>query len=158
MWDGFKLQLTEQINFTTVNLIDQIPDQTHLNLMENLIDDTNDKDFEIISNVLSSTAENIVRILARTDGSILYDRIAVSDVAGQATQFVAQIASQTFNNLFPLRQIITIIIVILCLIIIIIILIWICRYCARREKRKVCKNSVKRLRQLLAADEAETPV
>jgi hypothetical protein len=111
-WNGTTLQHVDNVNYTNIQLVDAMPNHTHLHLLSSLVDDSKDADMESMVGLMQSSAENIVRLLQMSNGNnILFDPHAITETARQTVDFVAEIAESTLSHLFPIYKIITYVIV-----------------------------------------------
>ena len=92
------------INVTTIKFLENLLNITHSHFLSNLLHKTTDDDMDMMSSMLSSATEKILRMMQITggDGNVVFDLIIIRLGASASIDFVEEVAKTTFNSLFPL--------------------------------------------------------
>ena len=140
------------INVTTIKIFDNLPNITHLHLLSNLLRNTTDDDMDKMSSMLSSATENILRMMqiTRGNGNVVFDPNIIRKGASASIYVVKEIAKTTFNSLFPLHQVITVIVCIATILLLIFTVFIFIKCCLARKKRRARKKIIQKLDQLLS--------
>ena len=119
--------------------------------MANLIDHPERSDFDTMNNIIESSSLTILRILSisTNNGNVLFDHHTLTDAAVQSVTIMKDVASNVLNTILPLYKIITVLVLTIVLIMLIVTIVFIIRCHLRRKKRKLDKQAVKHLKNLL---------
>ena len=152
-WNGSQLnRLDSSFKIKTIESAENIPNFTHIHLIANLSDYSEQADFDTLTSIIENSSFNILRILSLTsnDGNTLIDAQTLSDAAIHSVTVMKEVASSVLHILFPLHKIITILILIIIVIILItIIFVLVMRHILRRKKRIIGKKSIRHLKSIL---------